>query len=54
MGNVESTGDASRDLYAAAKKGDIAAVNRLHAVGAGLEWRDAKVRRARRAAGGAS
>lgn len=44
MGNAESTGDRSRDLYNAAKRGDVDAVRTLHAQGAGLEWRDSKVR----------
>ena len=44
MGNAESTGDRSRDLYNAAKRGDVDGVARLHGQGAGLEWRDAKVR----------
>jgi hypothetical protein len=44
MGNAESTGDRSRDLYNAAKRGDVEGVRTLHAQGAGLEWRDAKVR----------
>jgi hypothetical protein len=46
MGNTESTGDASRDLYNACKRGDIAAVQALHRGGAGLEWRDLKGRTA--------
>ena len=44
MGNAESTGDRSRDLYNAAKRGDVDAMRTLHAQGAGLEWRDSKVR----------
>jgi hypothetical protein len=44
MGNAESSGDASKALYSAAKHGDTAEVSRLHAGGAGLEFRDAKGR----------
>lgn len=44
MGNVESTGDGSRDLHAAAKRGDSNAINLLQSTGAGLEWRDTKAR----------
>ena len=66
MGNTESTGDASRDLYNAAKRGDVQTLQAMHRAGAGLEWRDAKGRtplmvaskcvpqRVRRGAGGAA
>ena len=33
MGNAESTGDRSRDLYNAAKRGDVDGVARLHGQG---------------------
>jgi hypothetical protein len=45
MGNAESSlGDGSKELYAAAKRGDAGEVQRLAAAGAGLEYRDAKGR----------
>ncbi len=44
MGNAESTADGSKELYTAAKRGDADEIGRLHAHGAGLEFRDAKNR----------
>lgn len=44
MGQAASTTSASQALYASAKTGCAADVQRLAATGAGLEWRDQKGR----------